>query len=111
MRALFETVARAVAFIRGTAERQMTPEAVAEEVGMSRQHLDVLFRRAMGHTLFQEIRRSQMEYVKRLLRDTDKTIDRIAYECGYGDGKSLGGIFRRLTGTAAGAYRKQFRKT
>jgi LacI family transcriptional regulator, galactose operon repressor len=103
-------VARAVHIIRQSAVGQITPEEVAGHVGVSRRHLDMRFLDTLGRTVFQEIRRAQLDHIKRLLRDTDKSVKRIALECGFDDSKSLGGVFKRFAGTTPGAYRAQFRK-
>ena len=106
-----EDVARAVRFIREHAADQLTVEEVLEEVGVSRRGLDGKFQDILGYSVFQEIRRAQIDRAMQLLRDSDLILERVAQLSGFGGGRHLGLEFKKRTGQSPGAYRKQFRRT
>jgi LacI family transcriptional regulator len=103
-------VVRAVRFIRENAKGALTVEDVLDHASVSRQGLDLRFRKALGHTVFAEIRRVQIEQAKQLLRDTDQTMEAVARNAGFGSGIHLSLEFKKRTGQSPGAYRRQFRR-
>jgi LacI family transcriptional regulator, galactose operon repressor len=103
-------VADALRFIRENACKPVTPADVAEEVLVSRQHLDVRFRKVLGRTVFKEIRRVQIERIRYLLRETDIVLSAIAPRTGFVDEAALSHAFRKATGQTPGAYRRSFRR-
>ncbi|XHR27922.1 MAG: XylR family transcriptional regulator [Chthoniobacteraceae bacterium] len=88
-------IADALRFIRHEANRPLGIPDVAEHIGLSRRSLELRFRRALGHTVLTEIRRSQLERVRAFLIETDWPIGKIAQHCGFSNGNYLGKIFRK----------------
>jgi len=104
-------VAAAARYIRDHAcEAGFTLGAVAENSAVSESHLFKLFHDHLKKTPFTEIRRVQLDNAKRLLVQTDRSIDQIGRECGFGSGSYLGKELRRYTNLTPDQYRKQFRK-
>jgi len=112
-------VARAITFIRDNllrprsdelSMRPITPEEVAGQTRDSRRELDRRFRKLVGRTVFDEIRRRQLVRVKERLSKTNMSIDEIAIENGFRDEKALGRTFTTVEGLPPGAWRKQFHK-
>jgi transcriptional regulator GlxA family with amidase domain len=56
---------------------------VAKAVGMSPTAFSRFFRHETGRTLVEALIELRVSYACKLLRDTDKNIAEIAYECGY----------------------------
>jgi LacI family transcriptional regulator len=105
-----EKISAAVEFIRLAANKPLQVSAVAAQVELSRRALELRFRKALGHTVLTEIRRVQLERVRRFLLETDLSIDRIAIECGFATGNYLGKVFRRQFKQTPQRFRLQNRE-
>jgi LacI family transcriptional regulator len=101
-------VARAVRFIWEHACDPIQVKHVAARLPISRRYLEVRFRRLLGRSLHEEIRRVQLERAMRLLADTDLPIDRVAEAAGLSASSELSQAFRRQLGITPSQYRKQF---
>lgn len=95
----------ALRFIRHEASRPLGVPDVAAHLGLSRRSLELRFRRALGHTVLTEIRRSQLERVRAFLIETDHSLGQIARQCGFANGNYLGKIFRREFGETPQHFR------
>lgn len=102
-------VVTALSFIRENACKRITVEDIVKQTSLSRRILENRFRRYLGCTPFQEMRRVQIERVNTLLRETNLTIEQIADETGFGSGIRLSLEYKKNTGEAPGAYRARFR--
>ncbi|WP_408893102.1 response regulator [Paenibacillus taichungensis] len=80
---------------------------LAEEVGLSRSHFSILFKKAVGDSFiaFQYKRKLRLAYG--LLRDTQLTMQEIAERTGLGDSKYFSKWFKRCTGQTPSHYRAQ----
>jgi len=101
-------VAKAVRFIREARGIGISVDDVAARGGCCRKVLERLFRMHLGTTILKEIRREQIEQVRASLRAGNASIEQIAEECGYTSLNHLARDFKKRTGTAPGAYRRQF---
>ncbi len=102
-------VQRAVAFLR---QQPLGPVRVADVVrfcGVSRSGLQERMRRALGHSILEEIHRVRIARVQTLLRTSDRKIADIAQACGFPDSARLCVLFRKRTGQTPRQYRMQFR--
>jgi LacI family transcriptional regulator, galactose operon repressor len=105
-----ENIRVVVRFIREHAHEGIRVSDVVKEVTISRSYLERQFRKTMGRTVFEEIRRRQIEEAQRLLRETNWSQDRIARASGFSSGIRLNTEFRRNTGQTPGQYRAHFRE-
>ncbi len=103
-------VVEAVRFIREHAYDGIRVMDVVAKVPLSRRTLEQRFRASLGRSPFAEIRRIQIERVRMLLAQTDKTLEAIAPECGFDSVTRMSAAFRKAVGVAPGAYRRQFRR-
>ena len=103
-------IAKAVRYIREKACVPIGLTDVVNCVPVGRETLAKRFKKAMGRTIFQEIRRVQIHRVNLLLRTTDMSLDKIAAETGFEDGIALSHAYRTFTKSPPGAYRKDHRK-
>lgn len=104
-----QAVARALARIRHGIRQGLRVSAIAKDSGVCRRVLERRFRRALGRSIHQEIRRVQIEEAKRQLTRTDATLETIAPLAGFSSGIQLSHEFRKSTGQTPGQYRKQAR--
>lgn len=66
------------------------------------------FPTATGLTPTDYVQRLSIDDAKRRLERTDAPIDEISWRVGYEDAAFFRRLFKRITGTATGAYRKRF---
>ena len=97
-------VAEALRFIRLNACRGLTCGEVLHHVPVARRTLETAFRRHLGRTMLQEIRRVQIEQAKKLFRETDLTIAQVASHCGFSYGTRLSAVFRKVTGQTVRSF-------
>ncbi len=102
--------AKAVRFIREARGMGISVDDVAAHSGCCRKVLERLFRQHLGSTILAEIRREQIEHVRASLRTSSASIEKVAEECGYTSLNHLARDFKKRTGIAPGAYRRQFQK-
>lgn len=98
-------VRAAVAFLRERLAEPITLADLAGEVHLSVYHLVRVFRAATGQTPHRFLTELRVEEAKRLLRETDLPLDRIAPRCGFAGPGELSAAFARHTGTRPSAYR------
>jgi LacI family transcriptional regulator len=99
-------VEQAVRLIRArTAERLLVATVVAA-LPTSRRNLELRFRRAVGHTLHDEIVRVRLDRARTLLRSTQDRITDIALACGFGTPQRFHSAFRVAEGCSPARYRR-----
>jgi LacI family transcriptional regulator len=104
-----EHIARALRYIRGHACEGMSVKDLLREVPLSRRSLEHRFRRLLGRTPKEEVRRLQVERAKSLLAGTDLKIARVSDEAGFHQPAYLSAVFRRSTGLTPAEYRRKAR--
>jgi LacI family transcriptional regulator len=102
-------VVRAVEWIRANATDRVTVPIVARAVASGRHRLERAFRRVLGRTVQEEIRRVRVESAKRLLEASGSTLTVVAKTAGFKTASLLTAAFRRETGMTPGVYRRRVR--
>ncbi|QDT63598.1 AraC family transcriptional regulator [Calycomorphotria hydatis] len=97
---------KALSYIRQHAKDGISVRDVAQACYLSRRTLEQRFRVELDRSPGEEIRRTRLEVVRRLLLDTDKSIAAIAYETGFASGASLTQAFQQYFGTSPGRFRQ-----
>jgi LacI family transcriptional regulator len=100
------TVASALGFIRERACQRITVDEVVRHAHTSRSQLERKFRAHLGRTPQEEIRRMQVAKIRQLLQETDFPLKRIADLAGFEHVEYMCVLFKRLTGSSPGAFRK-----
>jgi AraC-like DNA-binding protein len=78
---------------------------LAEAVGLHPQYVMQLFRKVFGMSLLEYIAQHRIAHAQRLLITTDAPVAAIALDCGFGSASQFYAIFKRVCGSAPGAYR------
>jgi len=91
-------VARAMRFIWDHFEQDVSVDAVAAEVGMSRRSLERAFQQALGRSINAELRRKRLEVCCKLLKTTDLPIIDLAPRTGFRSADFLHVSFRKTFG-------------
>ena len=99
-------VVAALALIRHEACAGLRPARVAALFPCSRRMADLRFRKAVGHSIGEEIHAVQLEEAMRLASDPGRQLKAIADFCGFGSPGSLRNFFRRETGMSLTAWRR-----
>ena len=89
----------------------LTLEDVANDVGLSKEHLARAFKAATGKTVFDFLRDYRIEAGKRILLKNDYGIDRVATEAGFSSTAHFCRVFRKMVGMSPGAWRATQRKS
>ena len=101
-------VAEALHFIRVHAMRPIQVSDVANELCMSRRHLYRKFDKALGRSIHDEIRRTRIEQLKRMLTETDLSVSQIATKMGFSNITHVSRFFRQEAQISPQAFRKQY---
>jgi LacI family transcriptional regulator len=102
-------VAGAVRFIRDRGGREINVEDLLQRTSLSRRSLEMRFRKSLGRSPYQEIRRVQIERAKLLLSRTDRPVREIADACGFKEARQLSTAFHERIGLTPRQYRRRTR--
>jgi LacI family transcriptional regulator len=83
-------------------------DEVAGFAGLSRRMLENRFRKLLGRSVMNEIRRVRTEQIARLLLETDLPVAQIADLLGFADVRHIARYFRAGKGISPLAYRKTY---
>ncbi len=99
-------VVQALEFIALNACSGIGVPDVIRHISASRRLAEIRFRKALGHTLLDEIQRVRLERVCTLLRETNLPIGEIVHTCGFDSESHVSILFRRRFGRTMRDYRK-----
>ncbi len=93
-------------FHRRLADPKLRMADVAAAAKLSVSSLERRFQRALGCTPLVKLRDLRVNLAKRLLGETEKSVNEIARTCGFGSASRFGVAFREYTGMSPLAYRR-----
>ncbi len=99
-------VVDAIHFIRERAHMPLLVKEVVENVATGRRTLERKFARALGRSIWAEIKRVHLECAKTLLAETDLSIAAVAQHSGFGETRRFSRVFRHEIGMTPTAYRR-----
>jgi LacI family transcriptional regulator len=100
-------VAAAIDFIRKHFKEMILVDDVAEAADLSRRTLEQRFRKLFRHSVHEEIVRTRVNQMARMLTDTNLPISQIARLLGYSYINNISRYFRQQKGISPSGYRKQ----
>ena len=83
----------------------LTPSTLARSAGLPAARFARIIKRIFGITPSQLITKTRLAAASRLLRETDRTIADIAYECGFTDHSAFTRAFRAVTSATPSQFR------
>lgn len=86
-------------------------EELEKECGVNINHLNVIFRKETGKTLYQYISLVRMEHARHLLETSDLSITSIAEQTGYPNSNSFTRAFKRHEKKTPNDYKESFKKS
>ena len=102
-----ETVATALRLIHSADDLSLNVADIVRQMSLSRRALEARFRRSLGHTLHDEIRKVRLSKACRLLVGTSLPVAKIAVLAGFSSAQSFHKVFSaHLNGTPLD-YRRQ----
>lgn len=90
-----------------TAELRL--DELANRFDISKYYLTREFKQAYGETIFQHIIGLRINYAKRLLRFTDKSVEEISALCGFNDQSYFSKQFKKAENITCLAFRRRWR--
>lgn len=99
---------KALRLIRDRARTGVTVNEVAQSSGLSRRTLEKRFRKLLGRSVLDEIRRVRTDQIAQLLVETDLPVAHIADLLGFADTQHIARYFRADKHTSPLAYRKTY---
>lgn len=82
-------------------------EEIAENLKIAPNYLSTIFSKNLGIKLFEYVNEYRLEKSIDMLLHTDKTVNDISLECGFGSSRNYIRIFKKYKDNTPGAYRKQ----
>ncbi|WP_172150216.1 MULTISPECIES: GlxA family transcriptional regulator [Pseudomonas] len=83
-------------------------EVLAERCHMSPRNFSRLYKQKTGRSPAKAVELFRLEAARRLLEDSERNIEQIARECGYGDEERMRSTFQRHLAISPRDYRKRF---
>ncbi len=99
-------VRKAMAYVHTHYTEPISSRDIAAHVGLSEQHLARSFRKEIGITPLEYLKRYRIRQAKTLLEKGDKSITEVALEVGFSDSSYFARVFRAEVGISPSAYRK-----
>lgn len=87
----------------------LTTASIADTLGYHPDHLGRTFRAAANVSIVSYIHQQRVDHARRLLRTTDRSIQRVAAACGFRDVAYFRRIFQRHAGVSPSQYRSVHR--
>lgn len=81
-------------------------DSEAARLGVSRRRFTQLFRAVTGQTWLGYTQQLRIDHARRLLKETDRTVSSIAFECGFGDLSNFYRVFSRFEAVSPLDYRR-----
>ena len=82
-------------------------DKILKETGYCKLHFNRIFKEYSGITISQYVKEKRIELAKKLLTDTDKTVDEVCVEVGYKDTANFYQIFKSATGISPRQFCKR----
>ena len=98
-------VAEAVRIVRGRPAADITVDVLALQLGLSRSTLEQRFRRAVGCSVHDEIVRSRLAEVRRIIGNPELTMKQVAMACGFGSVSYMTTFLKKHLGVTPGQLR------
>ncbi|MDD6213859.1 MAG: response regulator [Firmicutes bacterium] len=98
-------ISKAIDFIKERYNEQITRNDIAEYINVSPNYVSALFKKELNKTLVEFINQTRIENAKRMLRETDDKIYKIADDVGFTDVYYFSKTFKTVTGYTPSEWR------
>jgi len=97
---------RVLTYIGENFDKPITLDSLAAEVGLSRFYLSRIFNTQIGYSFSSYLNYMRVNYAKRLLEETSKSISDICFDCGFESMRTFNRVFKELTDYSPSVYRQ-----
>ena len=101
-------IEKACAYIQSNLDEDLSLSQVSQEVFLSKSHLCHIFKTLMGTTFCDYVRQQRVEYARKLLATSTKSIDDISCACGFHSSTYFATVFKTEMGMSPSAFRRDF---
>ncbi|MBV9876134.1 MAG: helix-turn-helix transcriptional regulator [Verrucomicrobia bacterium] len=105
--ALHPAVSRALSIVDGRFREDWNLTKLAEEVGLSRGRLAVLFSREVGCSMHKLLTKVRIRHAEVLLVNSDLPIGDVALDCGFATIQHFSRVFKQMTGQTPIEFRRR----
>ena len=100
-------ILQAIQYLQAHACENITVDDILRKVPMARRALERKFKSLLGRSPAKEICHIRIQRARKLLSETNLSMQDIAEACGYTSYTYLGNVFKKETGQSPGRYRKE----
>jgi AraC family transcriptional regulator len=94
-----------IAYIESHFPRKLTLEEIAKEAGVSHFHFSRIFKKETGYSPYEYILKTRLSFAKKLLKETNKTVKQVAFECGFNSEANFIFMFHKHVDMTPGEFR------
>jgi LacI family transcriptional regulator len=99
-------VASAIRFIKENAKNKILVKDVVKRTGISRRTLEQRFRKTIHRSIYNEIRKVRVDWISKLLMETDLPISQITSLFNFTDAEHISRYFKKEKGIGLREFRK-----
>ncbi|NQZ59118.1 MAG: helix-turn-helix transcriptional regulator [Lentisphaeraceae bacterium] len=103
-------ISKAASLVSNHLERSLSAEDLAQQLGVSREHMSRVFRQLLNMSPLHYIRQQKIDYACRLLETSKMNIKEIAARCGFSSDIVFNNSFKKEKNITPGRYRREFLK-
>jgi transcriptional regulator GlxA family with amidase domain len=102
------SILQAQELIEQCANAPITVEILCDKIGMGRRTFERKFKKCTGNSVSEYIQRVKVEYVKKQLETSTKTINEMILDTGYNDIDAFRKVFKKYTDLSPLEYRRKY---
>lgn len=103
----YSAVLDAIEYINNHFAEKLSLEDISSRAGFSKYHFSRIFKENTGFTVIDHINARRCENARHLLRETQKPVSEICFECGFDSPSYFAKSFSKLFGLLPSEYRKK----
>lgn len=100
-----EPIQQTMKYIQNHLKEKIQIETLCLNIGLSKSSLSAQFKKELGITILQYIKRKRIELAKYLLKHSEYTFTEIALECGFENQNYFSTVFKEIEGLPPSAYK------
>lgn len=101
-------VLKAQELIESNPDKVFNVAEICTEIGIGRRTFERRFKKCTGNSVAEYIQRVKVEFAKKRLESSNKTINEIIYEVGYNDIDAFRKVFKKYTDLSPINYRRKY---
>ncbi len=95
-------------FIKNNYKKPIGLEEIAQSVYLSPYYLSHLFKNEMGCTVMEYLTKYRVEKAKKMLQDSNNSIEKISQNLGFHDASHFAKVFKKVEGVTPSIFKKKY---